>query len=157
MNKYIKKDCTFDDGYVWSKGNVVPIEADVVKKFNDLEHALQMKKYEATCQFSIELPEPFEFESMHSNPIEIAMPATPVMDAQMKESMDLMAEIDTSNHAARANALADRLPESFREFISKPYFLTNESKLVRFDTKTMGNPLKLTTKDIVKIVSELAE
>lgn len=157
--KAIKKtDLVFDDGYLTtSEGDIVAVDPKIVEDFNRLEMILQKAAYdkEKNSKTSVEI-EDFAFESMHKKKLEIKV-ETPTIDKKIEMTTKFLEENAKVICAQNANRLLDGMQELLEFADSDKVYSIEGIAPVRFDTKTIGDPLKITIEGLTKKIEAVYE
>lgn len=145
---YCKNELTFENGYVINKDHdVVALPVKAAVQLNAMETFLQKQKYlhdqpDATPEPSLD---GFEFESTLAKP-EINV-ITPVFDAKIKESKDILKELRDKEMATAINHTLDAFVDALR-FLKDDSFVEGD-EVIRLDLATIGNPLNANADEIV--------
>lgn len=158
MKLYKKEDLQFVDGYLVDKeGNVVSPDDDIVLDFNCLE---QMKQYTA---WRLKNPEPkiaevpeFKFETARPAVDFHADISTPLLDKKVAEAKQLFDEVVRADRVEDIEKAVDHFMRAL-VWADSDEFFGDVNASVRFDTKTIGNPLEVDAGDLVAIICQHAE
>lgn len=104
---YKKEDCYMLDGYIVCDGNVIGPSRSIADAFNSLEYDVQKAKFDK------ENPEPevcnrieFKRKSSFDHGIELEVTTT-ALDKKVKESMEIVKEIDMECRVSKINEYLD--------------------------------------------------
>ena len=158
MKMYKKNDLSFVDGMlVTEDGKVVVPSAKIVMQFNAFETMCQRHDYLVDQPDYSPAPSLDGFKRKSAFGHNGGFSAkTPLLDAKVEDTMKLLAEIDGANAAEQANDLLDEF-ERMILFICNDYVvdLGDGAELIKFDTPTLGDPLKVTEADVVAAISAI--
>lgn len=150
---YRKCDLKFDNGYIVDDDmNVVALPAGVGEMFNDLETTLQKMDYLDKQPEGCKEPSLDGFERKSSFTEFTIEVDTPLMDAKVEEGRKILEEIRRSEVGAAASKLVNKYHDVF-EFLDGDRFVEGD-KVVRLDLCILGDPLKITPDDVVKIICD---
>lgn len=150
---YRKCDLKFDNGYIVDDDmNVVALPTGVGEMFNDLETTLQKMDYLDKQPEGCKEPSLDGFERKSSFTEFTIEVDTPLMDAKVEEGRKILEEIRRSEVGAAASKLVDKYHDVF-EFLDGDRFVEGD-KVVRLDLCILGDPLKTTPDDVVKIICD---
>lgn len=150
---YRKCDLKFDNGYIVDDDmNVVALPAGVGEMFNDLETTLQKIDYLDKQPEGCKEPSLDGFERKSSFTEFTIEVDTPLMDAKVEEGRKILEEIRRSEVGAAASKLVNKYHDVF-EFLDGDRFVEGD-KVVRLDLCILGDPLKITPDDVVKIICD---
>lgn len=156
MAKIIKKsEITFVDGMLVKDDDVICIEPNIIHQANMLETLAQKTAYLAAQPDYSPAPSLDGFEREYASDKLCQFTAsTPILDAKVKEAMDIMDELDDVTTANQANSMLDNYRELY-EFCSVDYVVGSLDKVnvIQFDLPILGNPLNLTTDDIENVIA----
>ncbi len=155
MKMYKKNELSFIDGMlVTEDGKIVVPSKKIVNQFNDFETMCQRHDYMADQPDYSPAPslDGFERKSAFGHAGGFVQ-NTPLIDAKVEETMKLLDELDRARATNDANDLLDEF-EHMMLFVVNDYVvdLGDGAELVLFDTPTIGDPLKLTEKEIVSVI-----
>lgn len=157
MNMYKKEEVTYTNGYIVKDDKVVAIDNEIVDLFNKLEEDVQRAKWEKeNClNPSVSQVKPFIRKTERGAVYPMVLPETPELDKQAEQAIKLMDEFDEIHAAHEINEYLDGISSLF--VFAKDEFIVDcdHSAPHRFDLPTLGDPLKLTSDDIVAFVVEM--
>lgn len=152
---YRKSELTFENGYLINKDHeVVALPAKAAVQLNGLEEFLQKQKYlhdqpDATPEPSLD---GFKFKSTLAKPmIEVK---TPVFDAKVKESEDILAELRNKEMATAVNLTLGNFADALR-FLKEDSFVEGD-EVIRLDLATIGDPLHADADKLIDTICEYA-
>lgn len=160
MKLVSKSELHIEDGYILDKkDNVLAIDDNIVRLFNELDSELQKALYLQSQPKATPMPtlDGFEEESELSSPIEFHV-STPVLDNRIQESMALMDELDKLKHGKAIEKDLDH----YRPIINwadkdKILVVANTYGVdIVVDTpffKDYGGILKMTPEEIIQVIS----
>lgn len=161
-----KKDLTYKNGYLIDKDNTAyQFCGQIAYDLNYLEDLVQKTQYNITKynllkeKHNVKVPD-YEFKSEHSknNVILLDMPKTPEHDKDEKRDELLKQEDEEVKNVEQFNELSEK--------IKSIYDLTESDEIEvhevgglspKLDLYTIGNPLKLTSKDIQKYIQMIVD
>lgn len=153
---YSKSELTFENGYLINKDHdVVALPTKAAVQLNGLEEFLQKQKYlhdqpDATPEPSLE---GFEFESMLAKPtIEVK---TPIFDAKVKESKDILKELRDKEMATAVNLTLGNFADALR-FLKEDSFVEGD-EVIRLDLATIGDPLYADADKLINMICDYAD
>lgn len=153
---YSKSELTFENGYLINKDHdVVALPAKAAVQLNGLEEFLQKQKYlhdqpDATPEPSLE---GFEFESTLAKPtVEVE---TPVFDAKVKESNDILKELRNKEMATAVNLALGNFADALR-FLKEDSFVEGD-EVIRLDLATIGDPLHADAEKLINMICDYAD
>lgn len=143
-----KSKLSFEEGYIVSKCEVVGVPDYVVNDLNAIETAIQQAAFLKAQPEGVAAPslKDFERKSAHTLPT-IERPETPLNDKKLADSLALIEELDAADSVEQVNAFITKHANLF-EWVGNKKVIDYETTPVKFDLPTLGNPLKLTTKDL---------
>lgn len=158
MKMYKKNDLHFIDGMlVTEDGKIVVPSAKIVRQFNDFETMCQRHDYLIDQPDYSPAPSLDGFERKSAFGHNGGFSAkTPLLDAKVEDTMKLLAELDGANAAEDANNLLDEFEEMVL-FVCNDYVVDfgEAIELIKFDTPMLGDPLKVTEAEIIKVISAI--
>lgn len=148
-----KKELSYKQGRLFNKRELVSVSPRIVDQANTLEMMLQRTKVvlankEAKKKAMVKEIK-FEFESEHESNIIIKKPKTPKLDKQIKEHEELAKEKDKLVEYDKLESLTKRFQDLI-EFVANDDVIVTDHCVARFDLKTIGNPLKLTSEKLAQ-------
>lgn len=153
---YRKSELTFENGYLINKDqDVVALPTKAAVQLNGLEEFLQKQKYlhnqpDATPEPSLD---GFEFESTLAKPvIEVK---TPVFDAKVKESNDILKELRDKEMATAVNLTLGNFADALR-FLKEDSFVEGD-EVIRLDLATIGDPLRADADKLINMICNYAD
>lgn len=152
---YSKSDLTFKSGYVVSAtGDVVALPKGVANQLNAIEEMVQKAAWLEAQPAETKAPDLGEFvrKSAFDSAPTITVD-TPTLDAKIKESMRLDADIKRQLCADKLNEIIGTYKEAFA-FCSEEDFVEG-TDVTRLDLPTLGDPLKLTANDLAAIIGSM--
>jgi len=151
---YSKSDLTFKSGYVVnSDGDVVALPKGVARQLNDIETMVQKAAWISGHEVEEREPEEFERKSAFG-PAPVITVETPLLDEKVKEAVRLHEEIQQHLCAEKLNEIISGFKEAFA-FCDEESFVEGD-EVVRLDLPTLGDPLKLTTYELAKLIGGMA-
>lgn len=151
MKFIAKSDLTYQNGYlVDSEGNVHQPAERIVKTLNELEVEMQRAAYlrDQKEKFSPADVEGKDFKPLSEHEIKVSFEIkTPLIDKEIENAMDIMAEIDRANALGKTKAWLEDHKELI-EFLAADKFIESDCT-VKFDLDGFGDPLKITVDDLV--------
>lgn len=157
MKMYKKSELTLVNGMFVDKDmNVIRVNPNIVHEANDLETLAQKTDYLMAQPPASPMPTLDGFERKSSKDTGVKFnTTTPLMDAKMQETMDLMDELDDMALADKANAMLDDFKHLI-EFAQNDYVVSEDGIFGctnAFDMPTLGSVLELTVDDICNVVA----
>ena len=156
MKMYKKNELKFVDGLlIADDGTIVAPSKKIVSQFNRFETLCQRYDYMIDQPDYSPMPslDGFERKSSFGHKGGFAV-KTPLLDAKVEDTMKLLDELDGAKAADDANEMLEEFEEMVL-FICNDYVVdlgVVGGELERFDLPTLGDPLKLTEKDIIAII-----
>lgn len=154
MKMYKKSELTLVNGMLVDKDmNVIGVDPNIVHEANDLETLAQKTDYLLAQPAATPMPTLDGFKRQSSKDTGVKFnTTTPLMDAKMQETMDLMDELDDVALADKANAMLDDFKHLI-EFAKNDYVVSQQFGFTDFDMPTLGSVLELTVDDICNVVA----
>ena len=151
---YSKSDLTFKSGYVVNAdGDVVALPKGVARQLNDIETMVQ--KADWVFEHEVEEKEPEEFVRKSAfAPAPVITVDTPLLDKKVEEAVRLHEEIQRHLCADKLNEIIAGFKEAFA-FCDEESFVEGD-EVIRLDLPTLGDPLKLTTYGLAKLIGGMA-
>lgn len=151
---YSKSDLTFKSGYVVnSDGDVVALPKGVARQLNEIEEMVQRAKWVDEHEAPEAEPEEFVRKSAFK-PAPVITASTPLLDKKVEESMRLHEEIEGKLCADKLNEIIKGFKEAFA-FCDEDDFVEGD-EVIRLDLPTLGDPLKLTARELAKHIGGMA-
>ena len=153
--KLVKKDkLDFKDGFFYKKNKRVYIESNVVYELNDLETKAQQYAYlEDQGDYH---PQPtldgFERTSINDTVVNIHT-STPILDAEMKKTIDMLEEIDKYNDAEEIERVVKNYIHLIRWLKADEIVVSDTGIDVAVDTPCLGSPLELEYNSILNLIT----
>ena len=148
---YSKSDLTFKSGYVVnSDGDVVALPKGVARQLNDIETMVQKAAWVAEHEVEEREPEEFERKSAFGSAPTVSVD-TPLLDKKIEEAVRLHEEIEKQLCADKLTKIIAGFKEAFA-FCDEESFVEGD-EVVRLDLPTLGDPLKLATRDLASIIA----
>ena len=161
MKIYNKSELGFFNGYI-VKGNkskkVIGIDNEIVDLFNKIEFDYQKAMYLAK-QPKIKAGdyECENFQFKHSEVEFKTVVSTPALDKKIAESITLMNDLDNIAKNDQINEYLDGI-KPVLHFIDDEFIVSCDQVVQhKFDTKCIGDPLKVTINDIMRYVSVILD
>lgn len=157
-----KSDLTFDaaTGTLFNKdGESIAVPDSIACGINQLEKMNQKAIYILENPVKANEVKPFSFESAFDREVDLGLEAvkTPTSDAVLEEAKKVMEE----NDAVNLNKAIEDLGKRFKDVVffveDKTVPVMETDYATQFDTKTIGNPLKMTKKQLIAIFKNIAE
>ena len=153
MKMFKKAELEFKNGYLLDGDEVVEVSGSLVRDFNQLEYLYQKALHNKDNKVSPVEQKEFEFQSAYDNlQVEVN---TPTLDAKAKETVKLLDELDSVSIANNANELLDEF-KNLVLFVTEESFVEGEFGTLKFDMKTIGNPLELDVDKLTDIILTIA-
>ena len=157
MKMYEKSELTLVNGRLVDKDkNVIAVNPNIVHEANNLETRAQKTDYLLAQPAATPMPTLDGFKRKSSKDTGVKFnTTTPLMDAKMQETMDLMDELDDMALADKANAMLDDFKHLI-EFAQNDYVVSEDGIFGctnAFDMPTLGSVLELTVDDICNVVA----
>lgn len=158
MKMYKKKELSYKNGYIVKDGKVIGIDNEVVDLINQLEEDYQRALWNKAhpAKPAVETPE-FEFVTEHGDIYPNIVPETPYLDKAVKESMEIMKDIDAISTAQNVQYYLEGIQPVINFVNDKRVVSFNQENQHRFDCKLLGNPLKLDKNTIAEFVMQMFE
>lgn len=158
MKMYNKSDLSLVDGLIVAdNGEVVSPSPYVIHLANKLETMAQKAKWLKAQPKAQPMPnlDEFERESIYDQTgLEFTV-ETPMVDIEVAKAMAIMDELDDMKTVEQANDLLKDFSALLR-FVESDNVLDCGNKIDDvFDTPTLGNPLRWTTKDVTSVIAEV--
>lgn len=157
MTKLIKKkDCKFKVPHIVKDDELIGIPKVVWLQLNQLETLYQQWQYlkdQPAYQEGPSLDGFVRKTNRTKNLPYVEMPKTPVNDARIEEAMAFMAEVDACAEVANVNEMIDRYA-ALISWCQHKKFIEGDCTYP-IDTPELGNPLKLSANDVVKVLKAI--
>ena len=148
---YSKSDLSFKSGYVVNAdGDVVALPKGVARQLNDIETMVQEAAWVSEHQVEEREPEEFVRKSAFGSAPTITVD-TPLLDKKVEESVRLHKELEQQICAEKLTEIIAGFKEAFA-FCDEESFVEGD-EVTRLDLPTLGDPLKLTTMDLVSVIA----
>lgn len=157
MKMYKKEELTVKDGLlVAGNGDVVLVNPEVVDLANELETNLQKARYLSAQPKGGPAPTLDGFTRKSTKSIEMFTCDTPISDKRAEDALAFMDELDDIKLTDDMNNMLLGMTELVM-FVQEGEVLGLEgcTTIRRFDTPTLGNPLKWTEDTLSKAVAEI--
>lgn len=151
-----KSDCTFKAHRIVKGDEVVGLPYDVWTQLHVLERHVQESRYLAGQAGYSPLPslDGFKYRSAVEADLPVKpAPETPTIDAREKEAKRFLDELEQVDLTNDVNDMIRRYDELVR-FVMEDEFVEGD-QVARIDTKMLGDPLKLTLKELLGLFEEM--
>lgn len=150
-----KKKLSFSNGVVSMGDEVVSIDPKIVNILNAMETAIQMRTYLNAQPKATPMPslEGFKRERIGKT-WELEDPETPELDAKVERAKKLCVEMDAVTDVKKANKLLEKISPLMDFADSDKVMVSLDYNGLIIDTPSIGNPLELTTDEILRIIKD---
>lgn len=159
MAKFVKKSkCEFINGYICKNNTILDIDPNVREYLNVLETKLQQVRYLNAQPEATPVPtmEGFERKSILDVTGPEFVPLTPIMNKKIEESLGYIREVNTSNELDKVNEMIGKYAHVLAWCNAEKIIVVETPvRPAVIDTPTLGDPLKLTEKDVVAAIYEI--
>lgn len=154
MKLYKKKNLTLSDGLLVTKKNkIVCVDSNVVYQANKLETLKQQTDWINSKPKLYKEPNMDDFKREHCGHKVELHTSTPVLDKKIKESLQLVEEIDKKNDTEAAEHIINTMFDELLNFVNNKNVIGADGFCPKFDTPHLGDPLEWTNEDIVIVVA----
>ena len=157
MKIYKKSECEMIDGIIVKDGEAVGLPCSVHRMLHIVEEQLQKAYYLLDQPKACPAPTLEGFVKKTSSPMPfIKKPTTPFSDAQVNMALAIMNETDAVNAVNEINDMIEDF-KPLIEWVASETLMDSGDCYGKLDLPELGDPLKLTTDDIVEALKAIAK